>query len=91
MDESRHFYVDMIEGKRVWLIAGPFATHEAALARVNEARERAIAHDPMKHFAAIGTCSQPGPVRKTIFGTLEPTSWVARIDSRHLKQEELSL
>ena len=92
--ELRHFYVDMVDGPRMWLLAGPYPTHEAALAKVDQAREKAVTADPFKHFAAIGTCSQPGAPRKTVLGMLDapaPTTWAAREDDRRQGQGELSL
>lgn len=49
------FYVSMIRGRRVALLAGPFVQHEAALAMVDRARDIAGQLDPWSDFDAFGT------------------------------------
>ncbi len=57
--DRRDYYVSLIRGKRVALLAGPFATHTDALATVDAAREAAYAVDSRTWFDLIGTSSLP--------------------------------
>jgi hypothetical protein len=50
------FYVSAIDGKRSSLMLGPFASHEAALARVDACRRKADDLDGRAWFWAWGTC-----------------------------------
>lgn len=50
------YYVSCVDGPRVALPAGPFATHAEALAAVDEQRTKWAELDPRTHFAAWGTC-----------------------------------
>jgi hypothetical protein len=50
------YYVSCVDGSRVALPAGPFATHEEALAAVDAQRSKWVELDPRAHFAAWGTC-----------------------------------
>ncbi len=54
------FYVSAIDGAQSWLLAGPYASHDAAKAQVDAVREKAIAGRPRAHFYAFGT-SGHGP------------------------------
>lgn len=51
------FYVTLKDGPRTAWLLGPFATHDEALARVDEAWNRACDVDPRCHFAFRGTAS----------------------------------
>lgn len=53
----RDFFVSMAGGKRVALLAGPFASLEEALRHVDTARREAQRRDPWAHFYAFGTLS----------------------------------
>lgn len=57
--DRNDYYVSLIRGKRVALLAGPFATHTEALAMVDAAREAAYAVDSWTWFDLIGTSSLP--------------------------------
>lgn len=57
----RDFFVSMIRDSRTALLAGPFATHEAALASVESACKEANRVDPWSDFDAFGTCSLVAP------------------------------
>lgn len=59
MSEPRDYYVDIIRDKRVALLAGPFETHDEALALVGEVRSIAYDVDPWTWFDLCGTCSLP--------------------------------
>lgn len=60
MTDQRFYYCSAIEGKRFSLIAGPFASHEAALEALPAAKRAALYHEnPHFAFAAYGTCSFP--------------------------------
>lgn len=50
------YYVSVVDGGKFLLLAGPFETHEAALARVEQATEIARNLDPNCAFYAFGTC-----------------------------------
>jgi hypothetical protein len=51
-----NYYVSVVDGPRMGLLAGPFPNdHEAALAMVERAREAAQKADPWSHFYAFGT------------------------------------
>lgn len=49
------FYVTIRRGKRTAWLAGPFATHDEALAMVQPAGREAEKIDPWIHFDEIGT------------------------------------
>ena len=51
----KKYYVTMIRGDRVARLAGPFDTHEEALAHVDQARKVANEVDPRSHWDAFGT------------------------------------
>lgn len=59
MSEARDFYVSLIRDSRYALLAGPFATHDQALAFVQPAKDEAARLDPFTDFDAFGTCSMP--------------------------------
>ncbi len=51
-----NYYVTMLDGKRVALLAGPFVNdHAGALALVDKASQIAIHLNPIYHFNAFGT------------------------------------
>lgn len=50
------YYVSAIDGGKVALVSGPYASHAAALADVDRCNLLACAADPRSHFAAFGTC-----------------------------------
>ena len=64
------FYVSVINGSRKGLLAGPFDTHEQALALVDPARIAAKQVNDRAHFYAYGTAkvtakpNRPLPVGK---------------------------
>lgn len=53
----RDYYVTMRRDNRTAWLAGPFATHAAALAMVDNARSIACQIDPWSDFDAFGTSS----------------------------------
>lgn len=62
MSEARDYYVSMIRGekkKQVAFMAGPFATHEEALAQVDAVKREASRLDTWADFYLFGTCSRP--------------------------------
>lgn len=58
-DAVGHFYVSMVKGERVALLAGPFPTHEEAKAQVTSALNAACEIDGFNWFNVFGTCSLP--------------------------------
>lgn len=60
------FYVTAIDGGKVYYMAGPYLTHQAALDAVESARSIADKHDPRGCFMAWGTArtdrSKPAPM-----------------------------
>lgn len=63
--KDSHFYVSVFDpssnaghGRR-GLVAGPFDTHDTALAMVEPARKEAERADSFAHFYAFGTCAMP--------------------------------
>lgn len=67
MNTTKHFYVSVVDGGRVGLLAGPFATHKEALDLVDEAQELAQEADPFACFYAFGTLSLATGKRKGVF------------------------
>lgn len=67
MNTTKHFYVSVVDGKRVGLLAGPFPTHQQALDLVDEARELAQEADPWAAFYAFGTLSLTTGTRQGVF------------------------
>lgn len=56
--EVRAYYVSIIDGRRYNLLAGPFHTHQEALALVHRVRDEAYEVNAREAaFAAFGTCS----------------------------------
>lgn len=52
-----HYYVSMVEPegqRRKWLLAGPYATEEEAVAAKPHAVRLAVAHDPWWDFNLFG-------------------------------------
>lgn len=54
---ERKFYVSAINGSRRHLVAGPYESHDAALAKVDTVRKMADERDSRAHFMAWGTAS----------------------------------
>lgn len=54
----RGYYVDIIRGQRVSLLAGPFVTAAEALAIAPAAFALAAELDPFVHFDLQGTCAR---------------------------------
>ncbi|MBN8294565.1 hypothetical protein JI664_21510 [Rhodobacter sp. NTK016B] len=53
------FYVSAIDGKRAARIAGPFDSHDEAIAHVEPVRNLAYDITPRSHWWSWGTCSLP--------------------------------
>lgn len=53
-DKAR-YYVSAIDGTKRYLIAGPYAAHAEALARVDAVKNYACDNDGRAHFMAWGT------------------------------------
>lgn len=66
------FYVTVVDAGRVGYLAGPFASHPAALAMVEPSRRIADTLDPWAHFYAFGTAALPP-------GTTTPGTLNARL------------
>jgi hypothetical protein len=49
------YYVSAIDGPRKYLIAGPYPSHDAALAKVQQVRDAANERDGRAWFMAWGT------------------------------------
>jgi len=64
---TKHFYVSVVDGSKVGLLAGPLPTHEQALDLVDEARELAQEADPFACFYAYGTLSLATGKRQGVF------------------------
>lgn len=56
---ARKFYVSVIDGPRFNFLAGPFDTHEEALAKVDAARAKANEVNDRAWFYAYGTAQAP--------------------------------
>lgn len=70
----RYFYVTCIEDgprKRIGWLAGPYAHHEEALARVQEVRKLAEEADARAAWYAFGTAGADKEI-KTVFGRVQP-------------------
>ena len=62
------YYVDVVDGPKVNLLAGPFRTHEEALKMVDPARDLALNYgDPKAWFYAYGTSKWANGYREGIF------------------------
>lgn len=55
MSERNHYYVSAIDGPKRYLIAGPYATHDEALERVDTVRNAAHERDGRAWFMLWGT------------------------------------
>ena len=79
--ESGGYFVDAVDGKRVSLLLGPFATHAEALVMVDPARTLACELDPWAHFYRFGTCrvvtSKTGILNHKLVGETENLQKVA--------------
>ena len=53
--DVKFYYVSAIDGRKKHLVAGPYGTHEHALARVKPVRAYADSVDGRAHFMAWGT------------------------------------
>lgn len=58
-DPRRKFYVSVIDGDRWNFLVGPYETHEAAMADVEEVRALAESKDQWAHFYDFGTARAP--------------------------------
>ena len=67
MNTTKHFYVSVVDGSKVGLLAGPFPTHKQALNLVDDARELAQEADPFACFYAYGTLSLSTDKRRGVF------------------------
>lgn len=69
----RHFYVSAIDGSKRHLIAGPWGTHDDALARVDPVRRHASGLDGRAWFMAWGTAGSQDEHRTPLgrFGDAE--------------------
>ena len=56
---ERDYYVTLQRGSSTAWLAGPFATHDEALAMVDRAVKHANELDEWAHFDLFGTCSLP--------------------------------
>lgn len=63
------FYVTVVDAGRVGYLAGPFRTHEAALAIVDKVRDMAVAADGYAHFYAYGTAKRPNGYLEGLFNS----------------------
>lgn len=54
---ERDYFVSAVDGKRFWLMAGPYETHRKALDAVADARRISYNNDPRSFFYDWGTCS----------------------------------
>ncbi len=54
------YYVSAIDGRKNYLMAGPYAQHADALEDVQRVREIADKADARAHFMAWGTCRIEG-------------------------------
>lgn len=57
------YFVSAIDGTKNYIMAGPYATHAEALAKVEPARNIANDHDGRAWFMAWGTCRIEGSDR----------------------------
>jgi len=51
------YYVSVMEGPKYALLAGPYATHDEALANKQDVMNKAVELDPKAWFYAFGTAS----------------------------------
>jgi hypothetical protein len=56
------YYVTAIDGSRTAIVCGPYPTHAAALAEVDEARRRVVDLLPEAWFYEWGTCGSDDPL-----------------------------
>lgn len=52
---AAYFYVSAIDGRKKYMIAGPYLTHAKALAAVDTVRRDAERRDPRAYWMAWGT------------------------------------
>jgi hypothetical protein len=57
--DHRAFYVSAIDGPKTFLVAGPYDSHDTALARVAPVRSHVSDRDGRAWFMFWGTCSLP--------------------------------
>ena len=65
--DHTQFYVSAFYGGRAYLLAGPYPTHDEALARVGDVKAYAIDRDPRGFWASYGTASS-NEIRDTKLG-----------------------
>jgi hypothetical protein len=63
------YYVSCVDFQRRTLLAGPYATHPEALAKVDKVRAMGGKADPRAAFYAFGTAGSDESV-KTVFGVV---------------------
>jgi hypothetical protein len=63
------YYVSCVDFQRRALLAGPYATHPEALAKVDKVRAMGVKADPRADFYAFGTSGSDESV-KTVFGVV---------------------
>jgi hypothetical protein len=63
MTPKKNFYVSAIDGDRKFLVAGPYGTHNEALAMVAAVNAFACDHDPRACFMAWGTAGSVDPIK----------------------------
>lgn len=63
------YYVSAIDGSKRYLVAGPYPTHEQALAKVEQVRREAYERDGRAWFMAWGTAGSDAGV-ETLMGTV---------------------
>lgn len=66
---KKFYYVSVIDGTKRGMAAGPYATHEEALDRVNDVRMACELKDPRAWFWAFGTAGADVEY-KTAFGVV---------------------
>lgn len=76
------FYVTVVDGPRVGYLAGPFATHDEALTRVDDARKLAAKRDPWSCFYGFGTAKRANGHLASLFGdVVDFDSAMAKVNS----------
>jgi hypothetical protein len=83
---GRAFYVTVIDGARSGFLAGPYCTHDSALADVERVKAMACKANDRAHWYAFGTASAPlGVSVPCVFGA---PVWLAEVPACADWQEE---
>jgi hypothetical protein len=53
---GKGYYVSAVDAGNYWLLSGPYDSHAAAIADVDDVQEIAIKNNPFAHFYSFGTC-----------------------------------